>query len=330
MKTIASTFLVVAALSCGGADAGALRGRKQLSGDTAAFGALTPILTGTASPLWWCQFQKQMHGITPNKSWGSLQDQTTKNMWESHGCNAKTAAAAPFWTKCYKDENAPGARFADTNNEIDGWLPVLGHYQIGGMNRDDLIRGECEAKGLKYKGQWHDCGTEGRWLQWNFKGYCEPPTADEAKTKIVEQWCKNTKAAHGIVPNNSWGSLQDKETRAYWKAFQCDTKAAAAPFWTKYYNDDDAPSGNRDERIRGECEAQGLTYKGKHQADPYNDKRTWKRGCCFDEDENPTPCPVVMGTPGTRDVVMYLPEKLCRLVRRAEDEHLMKYAGYCE
>merc|ERR1712167_350858 len=103
----------------------------------------------------------------------------------------------------------------------------------------------------------------------NFKGYCEPPTADEAKTKIVEQWCKNTKAAHGIVPNNSWGSLQDKETRAYWKAFQCDTKAAAAPFWTKYYND---------------------------------------------EDENPTPCPVVMGTPGTRDVVMYLPEKLCRLV----------------
>jgi len=320
MKIISSTFLVVAALSCGGANAGALRGRNQLSGNTAAFGAMTPILTGTASPMWWCQAIKQKYGIQPNKSWGSLQDQTTKNMWESHGCNAKTAAAAPFWTKCYRDEDAPGARFAHTNNEV-GWLPVLGHYQIGGMNRDDLIQGECEAKGLKFKGKWQDCG------RWKFKGYCEPPTPVEAETEVVKQWCKNTKAAHGIVPNNTWGSLQDKETKVYWKAFQCDTKAAAAPFWTKYYNNDDAPSGNRDDRIRGECEAQGLTYKGKHRPAGGDNDEHWNKGCCFDENNRPIPCRSFIDI---FQPLMVIPEKLCQAVHRAEDEHLVKFAGYCE
>jgi len=96
----------------------------------------------------WCQMTKKTFDIVPHKSWGSLADQPRLNKeevmgkWESFGCNSK-APMKPFWSMCYSNENCP-----------------LG-------DRDLCIKSQCQAKGLKYQGKWHDCGG------WKFQGYCQ-------------------------------------------------------------------------------------------------------------------------------------------------------------
>lgn len=76
-----------------------------------------------------------------------------KPMKEQYRVRCKSPPPQPFWTKCYKNE------------DCHKW----GNY---GNKRDNCIASDCKDAGLKWKGEWYDCGKDSRDLWWHFKGKC--------------------------------------------------------------------------------------------------------------------------------------------------------------